>query len=225
MKTLFLLLALAIHCCAQRQGQNQIGPTLGYEFINSVTAAGLQRGWRGLQHRLVNGVTNNLNDPGWEEIKGTVLQNVPGGMMVNVGYTGERIYVQRAPVTADDLAVSVWAKDTGELYSYNTVGGSSKSIRKFDCGIAVTAAPPVYVERPLRPLSEDEKRARDERVLKYQIEQAEKGLPSFQFIMGKRYQTGNGVPRDVKMAREFFQKSAAQGDTDAKTALKELATN
>lgn len=232
MKTLCTLLALALlPLCvhAQRQGQNQIGPTLRMDRFYD-TSDGLAQeavAQRQLavelnQWRVVRGETGRVTDPGWARLAGNVLQNVSGGMMV-MG-NGERIFLERGPRVADDLPFTAWAKDTGELYQYNTVGGSTKSIRRFDCGIVLTSAPVVLRAEPVRVLSPEEKLAQNDRVLKYQMENAEKGLPSFQVIMGRRHLTGDGVPRDPVKAREFFDKAAAQGDTDAKSALTNFPT-
>lgn len=219
MKThvLFLLLSIAPWAAsAQRQGQNQIGPVVGYEYINAVTQAGLDHDWRRRQLRLVGGVTNNLNDAGWSYLEGSVFQNVSAGQIVSCGF-GD-VLLLRGPRAADKEAISCWAKDTGEMFTYNTVGGSTRTIRKFDCGVVVSNVPVVRAE-PVRAMSPEEKQAMAERVLKFQMERAEKGYDGDQYLIGRRYQQGDGVPRDPARAREFFERAAKQGNSDAKAAL------
>jgi hypothetical protein len=219
MKTHFILAALLLPLSLFAQGQKVIGPTLRMDRFYDTSAAVAENAAIARQYRVVNGVTNRLTDPGWSFLQGSVLQNVSGGMMVYAG--SERIFLVHPPAVADDQPYSAWAKDTGEMYQYNTVGNSTKTIRKFDCGVPVPppgqAAPP-----PARAMTPLEREAMAQRVVKYQLEQADKGLPSFQFLVGKRYMTGDGVERDPKIAREYFQKAAAQGDTDAQAALKEF---
>jgi len=62
----------------------------------------------------------------------------------------------------------------------------------------------------------------DARVLKWHQEQADKGDPYCEYRMGLHYRDGDGVPKDLDKAREWLQKSADQGDTDAATELAKL---
>ena len=48
---------------------------------------------------------------------------------------------------------------------------------------------------------------------------AESGDTKAQSILGQRYATGDGVPKDTAKAAEWFEKAAAQGDADAQTIL------
>jgi hypothetical protein len=61
-----------------------------------------------------------------------------------------------------------------------------------------------------------------DKLLKAQMEYAQKGLPSFQYDLGMRYINGDGVDRSEKVGRDWLEKSAAQGNSDAKKALQEL---
>jgi hypothetical protein len=78
--------------------------------------------------------------------------------------------------------------------------------------------------------AKSEKQAADEkkrietaqRVVKWQMDQAEKGYPSAQCSLGLRYLKGDGVPKDEKLGREWLEKAAAQGDGEAKAALAKL---
>lgn len=67
-----------------------------------------------------------------------------------------------------------------------------------------------------------EKDAAVQRLVSLQKEQAEKGRPGAQYALGIRYLTGDGVPKDGKLGREWLEKSAKQGESDAVKKLKEL---
>jgi hypothetical protein len=69
----------------------------------------------------------------------------------------------------------------------------------------------------------DTKAAVDARVLKSQQELAEQGDRYGEYRMGLRYRDGDGVPKDLDKAREWLQKAADQGDTDAATELAKLS--
>jgi TPR repeat protein len=63
----------------------------------------------------------------------------------------------------------------------------------------------------------------DARVLKSHQELADQGDRYGEYRMGLRYRDGDGVPKDLAKAREWLQKSADQGDTDAATELAKLS--
>jgi TPR repeat protein len=58
--------------------------------------------------------------------------------------------------------------------------------------------------------------------LRLQRQQAINGISSAQCALGKRYLTGDGVPKDAESARYWLQKAAAKGDAEARAALKKL---
>ena len=62
----------------------------------------------------------------------------------------------------------------------------------------------------------------DARVLKSNRELADKGDAYGELRMGLRYRNGEGVPEDLDKAREWLQKAADQGDSDAAIALAKL---
>ncbi len=51
---------------------------------------------------------------------------------------------------------------------------------------------------------------------------AAEGYASEQYNLGVMYKNGFGVPKDAAKSREWFEKAAAQGDVQAKSALKKL---
>ena len=84
-------------------------------------------------------------------------------------------------------------------------------------------APPLADERE----SQDEarKKTMDEaqtKALAWDQSQAEQGDAYGQLRMGQRFRDGDGVARDLVMARAWLSKSAYQGNSHAVKALSEL---
>ena len=48
-------------------------------------------------------------------------------------------------------------------------------------------------------------------VFRFQVKLAEQGNPEAQYKVGEMYEMGKGVPKNIKMANEWFEKSAKQG--------------
>lgn len=61
------------------------------------------------------------------------------------------------------------------------------------------------------------------KVLNNQKRLAEQGYPSAQYDLGLRYLTGNGVEKNLDLARQWLQKSAQNGNADASRKLSQLA--
>jgi TPR repeat protein len=59
-------------------------------------------------------------------------------------------------------------------------------------------------------------------LLGYQLDQAAKGNPESEYAVAIRYLTGNGVPRDPQLGREWLEKSSAHGNLRACAKLREL---
>jgi hypothetical protein len=66
------------------------------------------------------------------------------------------------------------------------------------------------------------KKANQEKILKWNQEQADKGDSYGLLRMGERYRDGDGVPKDLGKAREYFTKASATGSPDAADALSKL---
>jgi TPR repeat protein len=67
-----------------------------------------------------------------------------------------------------------------------------------------------------------------DKALKWNQEQAAKGDAYGLLRMGERYRDGNGVPRDLSKAREYFTKASAGGSptsADALSKLNQVSTN
>ncbi len=75
---------------------------------------------------------------------------------------------------------------------------------------------------------EDRKKTKDDKILKWNIDEADKGNAYGLLRMGERYRDGEGVPKDLSKAREYFNKSSAAGSptaTDALLRLNQITTN
>ncbi len=57
------------------------------------------------------------------------------------------------------------------------------------------------------------------RIFQYFLTKAKAGDANAEFIVGNRYETGNGVPQDSKKAYEWYEKAAAQGNQPAQDML------
>lgn len=83
--------------------------------------------------------------------------------------------------------------------------------------------PPLVVAPKTDPQKEQQ---RKEAALKNAIEflkkRAEAGSASAQYELGKRYMTGDGIEKDLALARKWLEASAKQGEENAKLKLSEL---
>jgi TPR repeat protein len=66
------------------------------------------------------------------------------------------------------------------------------------------------------------KKAEQDKILKWNEEQAAKGDPYGLLRMGERYRDGDGVPEDLNKARDYFTRAAAAGSPDASDHLLKL---
>lgn len=66
-------------------------------------------------------------------------------------------------------------------------------------------------------------RERAAKVAAYQLEQAQKGLPSFQIEVAKRYMRGDGLPQDDVLARFWLESACTNRESEATNLLKALS--
>lgn len=90
-----------------------------------------------------------------------------------------------------------------------------------------TASPsPVPPPLPAQTTDPEKERQRKETLAKNAVEflkkRAEAGSASAQYELGKRYMTGDGVEKDLTLARKWLEASANQGNENAKLKLQEL---
>ena len=191
--------------------------------------------------RILDGKTNiESESTGWIRFSGKVTNVHPGGVMLS-GYYGPSFnsveptdfFVANFPYSvAEEDRVgpsgNAWylAKPAG-TYTYTTVLGGSRTVHKLDYGEIWTppTPPPPTPEQVAAARAEANKRkANAEAVaLKWNLDQAAKGDAYGQFRMGQRYLTGDGVETNVVLAKEMFEKAAAQGHEGAKSELARMA--
>ncbi|MGA3145362.1 MAG: hypothetical protein ABSF10_20365 [Verrucomicrobiota bacterium] len=117
------------------------------------------------------------------------------------------------------------ALETG-TYTYSTVLGGSRTIHKLEYGTPYTSPPPPpptpeQIAAAKAKVVAD-KKANEEKGLKYNQELAAKGDSYGLLRMGERYRDGDGVPKDLAKARDYFTKAVAAGSPSAADALSGL---
>lgn len=88
-------------------------------------------------------------------------------------------------------------------------------------GANLTPNPRVYYRPPVAAPSAGQLEERERRRLEFEIQCAERGLPSFQFSLAGRYLQGNGVRQDPEKALELLRRAAAQNHDQARRVLEE----
>lgn len=128
-----------------------------------------------------------------------------------------RIFVLNPPEhCAVGQNITVVAMKTG------TIDIDGEMLEKWDRGrpgkMKIVSANPAYTKK-ITELKRDSAKAK---AVDFNRLSAEKGDAFGQFRMGERYRDGDGVPKDPTKAREFFEKAAAQGHSEAKAALEKM---
>jgi len=181
---------------------------------------------------------------------GTVLEVQPTGIRMNGIYGkpggagwfygpkgietyGSEFFVEGFPFEVaenDFLAgdMNLAAKEDG-VYTYTTTQGGSRTIHKLVYG-------KVYHPPPPKPLTPEEiaaakakadaaKKTAQDRALKSNQEQADKGDAYGLLRMGERYRDGDDVPKDLDKARDYFTKAVAAGSPSAADELSKMNQN
>jgi hypothetical protein len=170
--------------------------------------------------------------PGWFEIAGTVVEVQPRVLRIR-GYSSywpdpsetHEFVVRNFPFALEDNSqIGIQAVKQAGVYTYATVAGSSRTLRLFDFGeICAPPAPPPPTQEQLLEAKDRAARKKAEaaaNAMRFNQELADRGDAYGELRMGERYRDGDGVPKDLQRAREWFSKAAAQGD---KAAAKDLA--
>jgi hypothetical protein len=110
---------------------------------------------------------------------------------------------------------------------------STRSLKEMPGGLGVT--PEAYGQKPKLAVVPNQppvarkaappKQSAEEterKVLEFQKQQAEKGSGYAQYEMGLRYLEGRGVEQDAAKGREWLEKAALNGNSDAQRKLKAL---
>jgi hypothetical protein len=112
-------------------------------------------------------------------------------------------------------------------YTYSTVNGGSRTIRKLDYGISCDP-PPELIQKQIEAAKAkailDKKRAEQAQAnaVKWLQPQATNGSASAQCSLGLHYLSGRGCETNREQAIYWLQKAATQGDLEASNALTRL---
>lgn len=193
--------------------------------------------------RVVGGETNSVVADGWVHFYGHVIDVQPKGILVQ-GFWRE--VPERAEMALDFFVVGFpyqvadgdllmgdryyMAKQVG-MYTYVTVLGGSRTVRKLDYGAVIYAPDRLDLDSEARSQAkakEDSAKKKADaaaRLLKYHRELAAKGDPYGQYHMGLRYATGDGVPKDLDKARDFLSRAASQGFKEADDEFRRITNS
>jgi hypothetical protein len=138
--------------------------------------------------------------------------------------SGSYFAVTNAPTLLTNGKYFVAEAKFAGVYDWN-----GTPLELWDCSTKEPVEPVVYVAPPV-PLTpeqikaiavrnEKEKRTGEAAALKWNQSQADKGDAYGELRMGERYLKGDGVEKDLLKAKDYFSKSAAQGNLEASNAL------
>jgi hypothetical protein len=184
--------------------------------------------------------------PDWKVVYGHVQQVLQDGLLVRAkptfGNVEGLIYLTNHPaesVIVDGNPVACFARENGR-YQYVSVLGGGKTIPSFDYGsIPPKAEIDAALESSKRIEELRQERIRnavqvhqsaakqklheaDRRLLAFQMQQATNGNPSFQYELGLRYLSGNGVQGNTNEALRWLREAARRGYKPAEEKLKNI---
>ena len=176
-------------------------------------------------YRVVNGVTNDASaEAGWSTFSGKVLQKIDDGRYLVKDTTQDpplTVILNNVPLElADDDPLTPLRCKFVSTESYTAVGNAKHTVRVYDFG--VPCSPPKDVIDGFKFQKEfllQQYSQANERRFRIEMQEAEQGSASAQFMLGRRYLYGDGVAEDEEQARRWLEKAAAQGELDAQATL------
>ncbi len=179
-------------------------------------------------YRVVNGITNDAYaDARWLTFSGKVVQKLDDRKyLVKDTSQDPLVILQNVPLDlVDDAALTpVRCKEVGSE-TYTAVSKAKATVRLYDFG--VPCSPPKEVIASLKIQKDyilQQYKEANERRVQIELQEAEKGSASAQYMLGRRYLYGDGIPKDEQLARRWLEASAAQGNSDAQAKLQSLAS-
>jgi len=178
----------------------------------------------------MNDKTNFARGEDWVQFEGRVA-SVSGDSIVVQGTFGPPLFYMlpnNGGATTGSFVLSNYPRSVaaGQIFSRNDrlvafKGGTKDNMPQLDYET-------VYVPQ----LTDDQKAAiaqskskTDAKVLAWHKELAEKGDAYGEYKMGLRYETGDGVEKDLAKAKDLLGKSAAQGNKDAADELAKITAS
>jgi len=217
--------------------QLEFDPTVSLRGISFKLGTGLNDSFAGAMarlkwpYRVVNGITNDVRaDSGWHTLRGTVHQKISTGRYL-VSFDekdrppfvskGQDVIIMNAPLDLvdNDPLQSIECKLVGSE-TYESLSGAKTTVLVLDYGIA--CSPPKETIESLKKQKAfvlEQRREAKERRIRLEMQDAEKGRASAQFMLGRRYLYGDGIAEDEDLARHWLESAAAQGNPDAQATL------
>jgi len=217
--------------------QLEFDPTVSLRGISFKLGTGLNDSFAGAKarlqwpYRVVNGITNDVRaDPGWHTLSGTVHQKISTGRYL-VSFDerdrppfvakGQSVIIMNVPLDLvdNDPLQSIECKLVGSE-AYESLSGAKTTVRVLDYGVA--CSPPKETIESLKKQKAfvlEQRREAKERRIRLEMQDAEKGRASAQFMLGRRYLYGDGIAEDEDLARHWLESAAAQGNPDAQATL------
>lgn len=165
--------------------------------------------------------------PGWQVASGVIEQVLPKALLVKRGQSIFYLtnYPEQSMVGVGN-EVHVYARERGT----NEMGGMKVMCLDFGKLANKDEIVAKIKEAAARPkaIVADQKAADSvsqeklDKLIQFQMRQAAIGLPTAQYELGLRYLNGDGLEKQPDKARELFQKSAAQGNAEAKKQLEAM---
>jgi hypothetical protein len=183
-------------------------------------------------------------------INGKVISSDGNGtLLLSVDWDPEgKVFLKNYPEKVEaGMTVAAWAMEYGS-HGYTSPSGTAGKLTIYDYGNlpdekqmemfqAELAKDKLLEEQSLKEkeaqaaalkLKQEEENSkrtvsREASLLRFQMMQAENGLPTFQYELGLRYLKGDGLERNETKALEWFRMAAAGGNKDAEKKLAELA--
>ena len=150
--------------------------------------------------------------------------NANGSVVTDTGYTRPKIYgddifyVDNFPYPASPQQgyEEMMAYESG-YFSYTNSARQIITVHKLDYGTPCTK---IWTPEEIR--AADSRTAAQERALKANQQLADSGDAFGLLRMGERYRDGDGVPKDLNKAHDYFTKAAAAGSSTAADDLSKL---
>ena len=193
--------------------------------------------------RRINGATNFIGGAGWFEFQGERVEVRDGGIFFKGDYGNiltvhpsaiidftspiqrylygdKNFFVEHFPY-AGGVFYGMMAYDLGNCI-YTNSSGQVITIRKFDYGTPCTKIWSPEELAAIKERVEAPKKAAQAKIVKSNQDLADKGDPYGLLRMGELYRDGDGVPKDLTKARDYFSKAVAAGSPSAAGELSQL---
>ena len=166
----------------------------------------------------------------WDLKYGSVLSIADEGILID--FRDDIFFLVNYPKQViSDQRIEVYAVEFG-TYKYNTVGGSSRTVRSFDYGQLPTPEELAEIQRKGMEIAkakamaatkarDAKKAAADKRAVEFLKKRVAQGSASAAYKLGVRYLEGDGVETNKAEAVRLLTLAANEGDKKAQEKLKE----